>query len=139
MLDGVDGDVAGVAEFADAWVRYHREFSGRELPDEHPDDWAHELLGEWIFDDEIKKAWLAILAICARLRWEDEPKVVAWLGAGELEDFVVGFGDRAMDLIEPHLKANDTLLKALACMWRWDEPIRDRVDRALVAHGQELL
>jgi hypothetical protein len=128
-----------IAELTEAWLRYHREFAGSDLPDEHPDDWAGYLVSEWIFDGEAEKTWLAILAISERLRWEDEPKVVAWFGAGALEDFVAEFGDRAMDRIEPQLESNETLLKALACVWRWGEPIRDRVDRALAAHQQERL
>jgi hypothetical protein len=88
---------------------------------------------------DLKRMWEAIAGLCGRLRWDDEPKLVGVLGAGPLEDFVVKFGDQAMDLIEPQLDTNETLLKALACVWRWDDPVRSRVDRALKARGQELL
>lgn len=65
--------------------------------------------------------------------------LISNIGAGPVEDFVVKFGDQAMNLIEPELGSNPTLLKALAMVWRWDAPIRPRIDRVLAEHGQELL
>jgi hypothetical protein len=88
---------------------------------------------------EMARMWEAITGLCLQLRWDTEPQIIGVLGAGPLEDFVVKFGDQAMDLIEPRLDSDETLLKALACVWRWHDPIRERVDRVLRARGQELL
>jgi hypothetical protein len=102
---------------------------------------------EWglhgIFDDEfeapIDERWLMILSLCAAASTA-APEVVAVLGAGFLESFIRedygGFGDAAMDLIEPQLASNRTLLFALAGVWPGDQ-MRDRVERALHAHGQQ--
>jgi hypothetical protein len=62
--------------------------------------------------------------------------VIAVLGAGPLEDFIRRFRDGAMDLVEPQLGSNPTLLDALGGVWPGDE-MRLRVTGALAAHGKE--
>lgn len=133
-----------MGELAEAWIRYQRRHRRTDrLPDEDPDDWALERLSDWFLveEDTIEPFWEAILAICARARWgngdDDDSWVVVMIGAGPLEDFITKFEGRAMDLIEPRLDTNDTLLKALAGAWTRRTPVGDRVERALADRGQE--
>ena len=134
----------GMDELAEAWIRYQRRHRRTDrLPDEDPDDWALERLHDWFLleEDTIEPFWEAILAICAGVQWgkddDDDSWVVVMIGAGPLEDFITKFEVRAMDLIEPQLDANDTLLKALAGAWTQTTTVGARVEQALADRGQE--
>lgn len=111
-----------------AWVDY-------EAGSEKANEWGLHRVFEITDKAAIGEQWLLILSLCAAAKNTD-PEVVAVLGAGPLEDFIRRFGDDAMDLIEPQLESNPTLLFALAGVWPGDE-MRGRVARALAAHGQE--
>jgi hypothetical protein len=117
-----------IEELGLAWLHYH------ETQDES-DEWPLDLLEKWIHDGCITDAWRLIKDVCGRV--EDDLRLISNIGAEPLESFVVTFGDRAMDLIEPELDDNPTLLAALAMVLRRDTPIRPRIDRVLAEHGQE--
>lgn len=122
---------ARIEEVSRVWLRYNKTQSDS-------DAWALGPVDEWIYRGHLADAWRLILDLCARLG-PDDVSMIANVGAGPLESFVVKYGDRAMDLIEPEMHVNPTLLKAVAMVWQWDEPIHQRVDRALAEHRRESL
>jgi hypothetical protein len=127
-----------IVALSEAWLWYQADMRHKIDADEGENFWAVDALIELCDSGDTDRIWSAILDLCARADGKD-PRVLAAIGAGPLEDFVVRFGDQAMDLVEPELDENETLLRALAGVWRWDAPIRARIDRVLAAHGQELL
>ncbi|HEX4035492.1 MAG TPA: hypothetical protein VHX66_13695 [Solirubrobacteraceae bacterium] len=94
---------------ARAWVDYTAD-------SEEANDWVLLRLFDVGYEGSIEEQWLMLLSRCAAAS-QAELEVVAVLGAGFLEDFIKedrrGFGDEAMDLIEPQLASNPTLLYAL--------------------------
>jgi hypothetical protein len=116
------------AAMASAWVDYT---AGSETANE----WSLHRVFDVAYNGAIGEQWLMILSLSAAAKSAD-PKVVGVVGAGPLEDFIGRFGDEAMDLIEPQLESNPTLLFALAGVWPRDD-VRGRVTQALAAHRQE--
>jgi hypothetical protein len=101
-------------------------------------EWTIEPNLEWSTEGSLQLGWRFVLECCSQTDGDDMDRILA-IGAGPLEDFIRRFGDEAMDLVEPAVGSNLVLLKALAGVWGWDEPIRPRVDRVLESHGQERL
>ncbi len=120
-----DDEIAAVGR---AWIDYHRTRTQRDW-------WAVETVIEAV---ELEVAWRLVLTLC-HLADPQDLRLVSNIGAGPLEDLIRRHSDHAMDLIEPAVASNHTLLIALAGVWGWDEPVRPRVNRVLAAHGQELL
>jgi hypothetical protein len=117
-----------------SWLDYQRTEDEKHW-------WACEAVMEAAISDPTPEmqsiTWRLILTLCSLA--EDDLKLILDIGAGPLEEFIRLFGDNAMDLIEPAVATNRTLLRALAGVWGWDEPVRPRVDRVLAIHGQERL
>lgn len=111
-----------------AWLRY-------QATKDQADWWATDRVME--LRGHLDGLWRIVLAICAEV--DDDNDVIYDIGAGPLESMISQFGDAAMDLIEPALAGNPTLLKSLAGVWGWKSPTRPRVDRVLAEYGQEPL
>ncbi len=84
--------------------------------------------------------WRLVLAICAQVDPADVDAggfLEVDIGAGPLEDFIRKFRHEAMDLIEPELSRNRTLLESLGGVWveRGDNELLARLDAALAANG----
>lgn len=119
-------DESEIQAITDGWLRY-------TATKDEADWWAANAVLE--LTEELDPLWEVTLALCAKVD-EDDMARIPDIGAGPLESMIVSFGDAAMDLIEPALAHNPTLLKALACVWVWKEPVGPRVDRVLAEHGQ---
>ena len=123
-----DGEIAAVAR---AWIRYNITQNDGYF-------WAFARAEEWLNSEQIGVAWRFVVALCSLVECNDMT-VIANIGAGPVEDFIVKFGDSGLDLVERAVKGDPVLLKALAMVWAWDSPERSRVDRILVENGQERL
>ena len=130
-----NAEVAGVAR---AWIEYQR--ASDKGDEEHADVWmwGSDRITALLRAGEIDRAWLVIAGICAQVD-ADDLDLALMIGAGPLEDFIVTFRDKAMDLIEPALQENKTLLTALAGAWDQGSGMRGRIGDALAEHGQERL
>lgn len=126
-----DPDGSEICAIASAWLRYQAD-------KDEADWWAADLVIDWALDDQLDALWRIVVAVCARVD-ENDVSRISDIGAGPLEDMLCKFGDAAMDLIEPAVADNPTLLKALAAVWAWDQPVWPRVDRVLAEYGQEPL
>jgi hypothetical protein len=106
-----------------------------------PDSWAVEAMMDAVRDappGDLELPWRLLLALFALVDPDDEMRI-SEIAAGPLENFVMMFGDDAMDLIEPAAATKPVLLRALAGVWARPEPVGPRIDRVLAAHGQEPL
>jgi hypothetical protein len=101
-------------------------------------EWAIERVETWVSSGDLDVAWQLIEALLREVP-ADDVTMIANVGAGPLENALVTFGDAAMDRVERASDANPALLKALAMVWRWDVPIRPRIDHFLAERRQELL
>lgn len=131
MISNEEASDVQIEEVGLGWLRYH------ETQNES-DEWPLDLVDKWIYAGRIADAWRLIKDVCGRVERDDLP-LVSNIGTGPLENFVARFDDQAMDLIEPELSSNPTLLSALAMALRGERytQIRPRIDRALAEHGQE--
>jgi hypothetical protein len=126
---------AEIREVCETWVRYQRRYVGTAEGDaEDPDWWAIHALILYPSPPPRELEWHVILMLC-ELVDSDETQMVDMIGAAPLEDFLVEHGDAAMDLIEPAADQNPTLLKALAHVWAFEEPVRPRIERYLQSRG----
>jgi hypothetical protein len=114
-----------------AWLSYTASQDEKDL-------WAVGAVDNWVNRGQLEVAWRLVLALCSEVD-ADDLKMIANIGAGPVENMITNFGDAALDLIESLVATNLTLLRAVAMVWAWDEPERERVDRLLAAHGQERL
>lgn len=130
-----DSEVAAVAR---AWIEYQRAWDEHAPEHAEPWMWGPDRIDALRSAGKIDRVWLVIAGICAQVD-ADELDLALMIGAGPLEDFIVTFRDRAMDLIEPALRENKTLLTALAGAWDQGSGMRGRIGDALAAQGQERL
>jgi len=120
-----------IQEIARAWIRYNTSH-------DKEDEWVLDPVGEWISQGQLDATWRLVLALCSEVHGDDLT-MIGNIGAGPVEEFIVKFGDAALDLIEPSVAANPILLRALAMVWGWEVPERTRVDRILEEHNQQRL
>lgn len=124
---GTEFDDSELAALTDAWLRY-------QVTKDQADWWAADCVID--LAGQLDALWRVIQVLCQKVA-EDDRSTISHIGAGPLEDMIRQHGDEAMDLIEPAIAGNPTLLKALACVWGWKEPTRPRVDRVLAQYGEE--
>jgi hypothetical protein len=123
-----------ILAISQAWVDYHRREDEKHW-------WACEAVMELDHEPTLERGdllWRLILGMCSLLR-PDELALIANVGAGPLEEFIRLYGDQALELIEPEVNTNRTLLLALAGVWGWSEPTRPRIDQILQTNDQDLL
>jgi hypothetical protein len=102
------------------------------------DEWVLDPVAKWMNEGQFDAVWRLILALCRQVDGADL-SMIANIGAGPVEEMIRTFGHRALDVIEPAVGGNPILLKALAMVWLWDTPRRERIDEILATHGQQLL
>jgi len=120
-----------VAEVSRAWVRYQSK--DREQPDvEDPDWWACELVMG--LHGEIDTEWRMVLSLCSLAEHE---KAVEMIGVGPIEGLLDQYGEQAMDVIEAETNPSPTLRQALASVWAFSSPARERFETYLVGLGIE--
>jgi hypothetical protein len=123
-----DDDIATLGR---AWISYTAGGDEEDL-------WAVGAVDDWVNGGQLDVAWRLVLALCSEVD-ADDLKMIANIGAGPVENMITNFGNPALDLIESAVATNLTLLRAVAMVWGWDEPERERVDRLLADHKQERL
>jgi len=118
-----------LAEVSRAWLRYVSK--DREKPDpDDPDWWAGQLVMG--LHGDLETEWRVVLSLCSLA---DNEKVAEMIGVGPIEDLLVNYGERAMDVIESERDPSPAMRRALASVWAFSSPGRPRFEAHLARLG----
>jgi hypothetical protein len=102
---------------ADTYLRHHAE-------GDEDDFWAQEEVDRIVRSGDVDRAWSITLLL---LRKAKTDKDLNYIAAGPLEDFIDGYGDRALDRVEQACDGEQRLQFALSGVWLLpDSPVLQR-------------
>ena len=95
-----------LSALADVYLRHHA--TGKD-----EDFWAWENVQERVRTD-LSHAWAITKTLIEKA---DTDRALGYIAAGPLEDFVRGYGDAALDVIEAACKTDQKMQLALSGVW----------------------